>query len=146
MLLELRLLLFYLHQHVPRWNFGHLFEKRLESLAPCYSQSFYWWIFKENQTLLWFLKYIKNRKTRQLVSIHEKHLLNGKMREANQTKIRVWEDSTLCPETSTKNAVHEFHLWIRNIDSNYKCVALARQKGLRAWTILIEWDTGKWRQ
>jgi hypothetical protein len=29
---------------------GH--DKRLESSAPCYSQSFYWWIFKENQALL----------------------------------------------------------------------------------------------
>ncbi len=28
----------------------------------------------------------------------------------NQTKPRVWEDSSLCPEISTKNAVQEFHL------------------------------------
>jgi hypothetical protein len=34
--------------------FGHQFVKRLESFAPCYSQSFYWRIFKENQTILWF--------------------------------------------------------------------------------------------
>ncbi len=27
-----------------------------------------------------------------------------------QTKTRVWEDSSLCPETSTENAVEEFHL------------------------------------
>jgi hypothetical protein len=28
--------------------------KDLGVLPPCYSQYFYWWIFKENQTLLWF--------------------------------------------------------------------------------------------
>jgi hypothetical protein len=32
---------------------GHKFDKKLESFAPCYSQSFYWQIFVENQTLLW---------------------------------------------------------------------------------------------
>ncbi len=30
------------------------------------------------------------------------------MRVENQTKTWVWEDSSLCPETSTKNAVQEF--------------------------------------
>jgi hypothetical protein len=47
---------------------GHQFDKRLESFAPCYSQSFYWRIFKENQTILWVQKYIqknsRNKKTR----------------------------------------------------------------------------------
>ncbi len=33
------------------------------------------------------------------------------MRVENQTKIWVWEDSSLSPETSTKNAIQEFHLW-----------------------------------
>jgi hypothetical protein len=32
------------------------------------------------------------------------------MRVENQTKTGVLEDSSLCPETSTKNAVQEFHL------------------------------------
>jgi hypothetical protein len=32
------------------------------------------------------------------------------MRVENQTKTRVWEESSLCPETSTKSAVQEFHL------------------------------------
>ena len=31
---------------------GHKFDKRLEYFAPCNSQSFYWPIFKENQTTL----------------------------------------------------------------------------------------------
>ncbi len=39
-------------------------------------------------------------------------LWNGKMRVENQTKTLVWEDSSLCPETLTKNAVQEFHLRI----------------------------------
>ncbi len=37
-------------------------------------------------------------------------LKNGKMRVENQTKTRDWEDSSLYPETSTKNAIKEFHL------------------------------------
>ena len=30
----------------------------------------------------------------------------------NQTKTQIREDNSLCPETSTKNALQEFHLWI----------------------------------
>ncbi len=37
-------------------------------------------------------------------------LQKGKMRVENQTKTPEREDSNLCPETSTKNAVQEFHL------------------------------------
>jgi hypothetical protein len=36
-------------------------------------------------------------------------LKKEKMRLENQTETRDWEDSSLCPETSTKNAVQEFH-------------------------------------
>jgi hypothetical protein len=32
------------------------------------------------------------------------------MRVENLTKARVWEDSCLCPETSTKKAVQKFQL------------------------------------
>ncbi len=35
-------------------------------------------------------------------------LYNGKMRVENQTKTQVWEDSSLCQETPTKNVVQEF--------------------------------------
>ncbi len=38
------------------------------------------------------------------------------MRVVNQIKTRAWEDSSLCPETSTKNAIQEFHLrrgWVK---------------------------------
>jgi hypothetical protein len=45
-------------------------------------------------------------------------LWNGKMRVENQTKTRVWEDSILCPETATKNAVQGFHLWSSTIFPN----------------------------
>ncbi len=31
----------------------------------------------------------------------------------NQTKTRIWEDSSLCPEISPKKVIKEFHLWIR---------------------------------
>jgi hypothetical protein len=33
---------------------GHHFNKKLESFAPCYSQSLLLADFKENQALLWF--------------------------------------------------------------------------------------------
>ncbi len=33
------------------------------------------------------------------------------LRLENRAKTWVWEDSSLCPETSTKNAVQEFRLW-----------------------------------
>ncbi len=39
-------------------------------------------------------------------------------RVETQKKTRVWEDSSICPETSTKNAVQEFHLWSLNTTSN----------------------------
>ncbi len=40
-------------------------------------------------------------------------LLNVKMMVENQTKTQVWEESSLCPETSNKNAIQEFHPWRR---------------------------------
>jgi hypothetical protein len=43
-------------------------------------------------------------------SLFMNSILNRKMRVENRTKIWVWQDSSLCPETSTKNAVQEFHL------------------------------------
>ncbi len=36
---------------------GHQFNKRLKSLAPCYSQSLILADFKENHTLLWFYSF-----------------------------------------------------------------------------------------
>jgi hypothetical protein len=46
----------------------HQFNKSLESFAPCYSRSLLLADFKENPTLLWFLKSLRknpqNKKTR----------------------------------------------------------------------------------
>jgi hypothetical protein len=57
---------------------GHQFE-RLESFVPCYSQSFYWRMFEENQTILWVQKYIqKIPDTRKLQSIPEQHFVEKK--------------------------------------------------------------------
>ncbi len=42
------------------------------------------------------------------------------MKAENQTKIRVLEGSNLCPETLTKNAVQDFHLW-----KHYEDIVLA---------------------
>ncbi len=62
-----------------RTNLGHHFDKRLESLAPCYSQSLLLLGFKESHTLLWFKNiYKKTHETRKLESAHEKHFIEGK--------------------------------------------------------------------
>ena len=45
-------------------------------------------------------------------------LYNGKMSVENQTKTQ--ENSILCPETSPKNAVREFHLRIDNTHNGYE--------------------------
>jgi hypothetical protein len=37
------------------------------------------------------------------------------MRAENQTKTRVREDPSSCPETLTKNVVQEFHLSIKDV-------------------------------
>ncbi len=55
---------------------GHYLDKILESFAPCHSQSLLLADFKDNQTLLWFQKYIqKIREARKLESIHEYHFV-----------------------------------------------------------------------
>ncbi len=55
--------------------------------------------FRENQRLLWFKKYIQK--------IHHTRKLES-MKVENQTHF--WEDSSLGPETATKNVVQEFPL------------------------------------
>ncbi len=54
--------------------------------------------------------YKKIHETRKLESIHEQHFEAWKSEGRNQIKTRVSEDSSLCPETPTKNADQEFHL------------------------------------
>ncbi len=44
------------------------------------------------------------------------------MRLENQTETRVWEDSSLCPETSTKNAVQEFQFRRGTFKQHYGAV------------------------
>ncbi len=51
------------------------------------------------------------------------------MRVENQTKTQVWEDSSLCPETSTKDAVQEIHLRVRNLKRRFISPEGSVQKG-----------------
>jgi hypothetical protein len=77
---------------------------------------FYWRILKK--TILFSgLKNPYEKSTKQENSSLFKNsiLQNGKMRVENQTKTRIWEYLSLCPETSTKNAVQEFHLWLKKL-------------------------------
>jgi hypothetical protein len=66
--------------------------------------------FKKNILFSGFKNpYKKIREIRKPESINE--LWNGKLMVESQTKNRVGEDSSFCPETSTKNAVQEFTYW-----------------------------------
>ncbi len=61
------------------------------------------------------LKIIKKiHETRKLESTHEKHFMQRKNEGRKPDKIRVWQETSLCPETWTKNDVQEFHLWTKN--------------------------------
>ncbi len=44
-------------------------------------------------------------------------LQNGKMRVENQTKTRVWEDSSIYTETLTKITIREFYLSIDSLEA-----------------------------
>jgi hypothetical protein len=68
------------------------FKKRLEFLAPCYSQFLLLADFQEKPYSSLVLKILA--------------------KIAANKKNRNWENSSLCPETSTKNAVQEFHHWL----------------------------------
>ncbi len=83
---------------------GHQSNKRLESFAPCLSPSggFNETKFKD--------PYKKIRETRKFESIHQKHFVEQKNKGRKTDKSSRLEDSSLCPETSTKTAIQEFHL------------------------------------
>ncbi len=82
---------------------GHEFDKRLESFAQCYSQSLLLADFYRKPILYSGFRTKKNNSSLFTNSI----LYNRKTREENQTIAWVWEDSSLCPETSTKTAVQD---------------------------------------
>ncbi len=89
----------------------HQFNKRLESYALCSSQSlFYWRILNKPYSSLVLKMLIKKSAQNENSSQFMNSILwNGKIRVENQTKNRVWEDSSWGPGTSTKIAVQEFH-------------------------------------
>ncbi len=87
-----------------RWNSWPSVLQKLESLLRAIRSAFYC-IFKENHTLLWFLKSLhKNPRIKKLESIHGQHFIERKNEGRIPVKKMESEDSTLCPETLT------FHL------------------------------------
>ncbi len=71
---------------------------------------FYWRILKK-PILFSDLIIIKKSEKQENSSLFMNSILyDEKMEVENQTKTRVWEDTSLCSETLTKNAVQEFHL------------------------------------
>jgi hypothetical protein len=88
------------------------FNKRLESFAPCYSQSLLPANFKESHSTLVFKNPCKKIcETRKLESSMKYHFVERKKRVEEQTKNSSEKDLTFCPESLTKMAVLEFHLW-----------------------------------
>ncbi len=90
---------------------GYQFDKRKDSsllLHAIHNISTGGYLKRKPDFNLVLQIYIKKiSETRKLGSINEYYLV---MRVENQTKTRVWEDSSLCLETSSKNVVQEFHL------------------------------------
>ncbi len=107
----------------PRIDYIILTKDSSLLLHACYSQSLLLADFKENQTLLWISKSLqknpRNKKSRVYSWIS--FCRNGKMRVETHTVLETaWEDSSLCPETSTtvemplKNSIsilHFFHFF-----------------------------------
>ncbi len=74
---------------------------------------FYWRILKKTLLFLVFKILTKNpRNKKTQVNSWTGFCRTEKFRVDRQTKTHVWEDSSLCPETSTKNVVQEFHLCV----------------------------------
>ncbi len=72
--------------------------------------TFYWLILKKTILYSGFNNPVKKSVKQENLSIFVNSiLLNRNKRVENQTKARVWEDSSLCQETLTKDAVQEFH-------------------------------------
>jgi hypothetical protein len=89
---------------------GHQFNKRLDNFAPLPSTGgFQRKPYSTLSTLVLITK--KSAKQENWNLFMNGILWNGKMRVEYQTKTQVRGDSSLCPESSSKNAVQEFHLW-----------------------------------
>jgi hypothetical protein len=77
------------YRHCRDGILGHQFKKRLKSFASSYSQSLLLADFKENHTLLSFLKILtknpRNKKT-QVYSIHEYHFVKQKNEDRKPDK------------------------------------------------------------
>ncbi len=70
----------------------------------------YWRILKKTILLSGLQTLTKRSAKKKNSSLFMNSILwNVKMRVENQTKTPVWEASSLCPETSTKYVVQEFH-------------------------------------
>jgi hypothetical protein len=68
--------------------------------------AFYWRILKKIILFSGFKKpYKKSAKQENSCLLMNSILYNGKVRVENLTNYLVWEESSLCPKTSTKNAV-----------------------------------------
>ncbi len=90
---------------------------------------FYWRILQKTILYSGFINPYKKYTKQENSSLFMNSILQKrKVRVENQTKTRVWEDSSLCPQPSTKNAIQEFHL--RNL------TLLACRFEEKCWTIV----------
>ncbi len=72
---------------------------------------FFWWILKKTIVFSGFKYPCKKSPKQENSSLSMNSIVqNRKIRVENKTKSGVSEDSSLCRETITENAVQEFHL------------------------------------
>jgi hypothetical protein len=88
---------------------------------------FYWRVLKKTILSLVLITLIKNPRTRKFESVHEEHYVERKNDGIKPDKNSSLEDSSLRPETSTKNAFQEFHLSISPILEHTEIVILILQ-------------------
>ncbi len=81
---------------------GHNLTKDSILLLHAIHSPFYWRILKKPCSSLILKILTKIHETRKLESFHEWHFVEPKFLGENPTKTRVWEDSSLCPETLHK--------------------------------------------
>ncbi len=124
------------------WILGHKFGKKDSSLGI---HSLFYWRFleKTNHTLLCFKipykKNPRNKKTRVYSLLAFSRMKNEVWKP---DKTRLWEGSCLCPETSTKTDVQEFHLrsWIRRaLKSGLSCERIIHSHITQTLLIILQY-------
>jgi hypothetical protein len=85
--------------------------KKLESFAPCYSQSPLLADFNENHILLCFQEILTKKSAEQETRTHEQHFVEQKKEDRKPDKTWVREDSSLCPEQKFRSRIPSLYTY-----------------------------------